>query len=107
MYVLYALMHAVAFYGAIFYDKLHFIKTAFLFFISVGLLIAINKIILSVFIPKTVETTVPFGDLRIQSDQQTFEINVSQQDYWMIAIISVLAVIFWIAAYYRLKEKQV
>ena len=107
MYILYALMHAVAFYGAIFFDKLHFIKTAFLFFISVGLLIAINKILLSVFIPKTVETTVPFGDLRIQSDQQTFEINVSQQDYWMIAIVSVLAVIFWIAAYYRLKEKQV
>jgi len=107
MYILYALMHAVAFYGAIFYDKLHFIKTAFLFFISVGLLIAINKILLSAFIPKPVDITVPFGDLRIESAQQTFEINVSYQDYWMIAVVSVLAVILWVAAYYRLKEKQV
>ena len=107
MYVLYALMHAVAFYGAIFFDKLHFIRTAFLFFISVGLLISVNRILLGVFIPRPVDITVPFGGLRIQSNQRTFEINISHQDYWMITIISVLAVIFWIAAYYRLKEKQV
>ncbi|HWZ03748.1 MAG TPA: hypothetical protein VNX40_09060 [Mucilaginibacter sp.] len=107
MYIVYALLHSIAFYGAIFYEKLHFIKTAFVFFISFGLLIATNKFLLSAFIPKTIDMSVPYGNLRIQSDQQTFEISISQQDYYMIWIITVLALVFWTAAYYRLKEKQV
>jgi hypothetical protein len=107
MYLLYAMLHSIAFYGAIRFEKLHFIKTAFLFFISIAVLIVFNKTLLDTFLGKPVEMTVPFGNLRVQTNQQTIDINLNQQDYYMLVILAVLAVIFWAAAYYRLKEKQV
>jgi hypothetical protein len=107
MYILYAMLHSIAFYGAILFEKLHFIKTAFLFFISIAVLIIFNKILLGIFLGKPVEMSVPFGNLRVQTNQQTIDINLTREDYSMLMILVVLAVIFWAAAYYRLKEKQV
>jgi len=108
MFVLYAFLHSVAFLGAIFFEKLHFIKTAFLFFISLTLLIIINKILLDSLIGQKMDTPVPFGNVRLRLSGQAAEISLTNlQDNWLILIISVLAVLFWAAAYYRLKEKQV
>jgi len=108
MFVLYAFLHSVAFLGAIFFEKLHFIKTAFLFFISLMLLIIANKILLGTLIGEKMDTPVPFGYVRLRLNGQAAEIGLTSfQDNWLILIISVLALIFWVAAYYRLKEKQV
>ncbi len=45
--LIYAFLHAIAFWGAIYFNKLHFIKTGFVFFVFMGLLILFNKIMLS------------------------------------------------------------
>ena len=39
----YAMLHAVALWGALFFEKLHFIKTAFSLFILMALLAMANK----------------------------------------------------------------
>jgi len=108
MYLLYAFLHSVAFFGAIFFDKLHFIKTAFVFFISLAIFTLINQFILSQLLSKNVAATVIFGDLRVMNDGRDININITQQeDSFLLCLLTVLAVIIWLAAYYRLKEKQV
>jgi hypothetical protein len=108
MFLLYAFLHSVAFLGAIFFEKLHFIKTAFLFFISLAILILFNRVMLGILLGRKIEVTIPFGNLRFIDNNHVTDINITQQQYsYLLVFITVLAVIFWVAAYYRLKEKQV
>src|SRR6202012_5282589 len=44
--LIYAFLHAIAFWGAVYFNKLHFIKTGFVFFVCLGLLILLNQIML-------------------------------------------------------------
>ena len=107
MWLAYAFLHAVALYGAIFFERLHFIKTAFIFFISLALLVIINKIILSALLGRAVETTPPFGSVRFPGGGPEVGVVENLQESYMLCLVAVLAVIFWMAAYWRLKEKQV
>jgi len=59
--LIYAFLHSIAFWGAIYFEKLHFIKTAFFFFVSLGILILLNKTILGVMTGRKVEAVPPFG----------------------------------------------
>ena len=105
--LIYAFLHSVALYGAVFFERLHFIKTAFVFFISLALLVIINKIILGALLGRAVESTPPFSNVRFSGSDQEVRVAEKLQEPYMIWLVTVLAVIFWIAAYWRLKEKQV
>ncbi len=108
IYVAYAFLHSVAFCGAIFFDKLHFIKTAFAFFIFLTILIIVNKIMLDTLLGKNVEVNIPFGSLQFTDHGQIENINISRApETYIVYLAVVLSFVFWIAAYYRLKEKQV
>jgi hypothetical protein len=109
MYLMYAFLHSIAFCGAIWFEKLHFIKTAFVFFIAIAILIVINKMMLTGLLGRAVEATPPFGNLRFadQGNIVDLNINTAHKDKYLVPFISLLTLIFWIAAYYRLKEKQV
>jgi hypothetical protein len=108
VFLLFALLQSIAFYGAIRFKKLHFIKTAFAFFIGIAILVLINQAMLSISLRKSVLPTMPFGMLRFTENSQEKAISLgrNQGDYatWLIII---LVIIFWVAAYFRLKEKQV
>jgi hypothetical protein len=108
VFLLYGLLHSIAFYGAVFFEKLHFIKTAFVFFIALALLIIINHLIQRAMLAKEVMMNVPFGGARFMENKKEEGINITfVHQAHMLILISVLACIFWAAAYYRLKEKQV
>ena len=109
MYLLYAFLNGVAICGAVYFEKLHFVKTALVFFISLAGLIFINKILLGIMLGREVEAAPPFGNLRFSENGHLIDIIVSskQQDNYLALLLLVLAFIFWTAAYYRLKEKQV
>ena len=108
VFLLYAFLQSIAFYGAICFEKLHFIKTAFIFFIGLALLIIINHLIQYGMLGKGVMMDAPFGGARFMENNQEREINltIDRQGY-MLTLIGVLAGVFWVATYYRLKEKQV
>jgi hypothetical protein len=107
-FLMFAFMHAVVLWGAIFYDKLHFVKTAFVFFIGIALLIIINKVMLGCILHKSVLMAPPFGALRIMEHNREVSFFIAQDDGgFIIWLLGALALIFWAAAYYRLKEKQV
>lgn len=107
MYLVYAFLHSIAFYGAIFFEKLHFIKTGFIFFIFFALLIISNKLLLGALLNHPVDPTVPFGRLQFTTNNN-HAVNIGQQeDFLLLVIITLVALFFWIATYFRLKEKQV
>jgi hypothetical protein len=109
MGLIYAFLHAIAFWGAICFNKLHFIKTAFVFFIFLGLLILFNKIVLTSMIGRNVDAAPPFGNLRFQDGGRQVDITLANaRDNPMLTFLVLgLTLVIWIAAYYRLKEKQV
>jgi hypothetical protein len=108
VFLLFALFQSIAFYGAICFKKLHFIKTAFAFFIAIAISILCNKIILGLLLGRSVLPTMPFGMLRFMENNREKAINLGRhQGDYATCLIAVLVVIFWVAAYFRLKEKQV
>jgi hypothetical protein len=108
MYLVFAFLHAIAFFGAIYFEKLHFIKTAFAFFIIIAGLILLNKSLLSVFIGKSVDASPPFGNMRFAEGAQMVDIKIEKQNTpYILYLFIILTFIFWVAAYFRLKEKQV
>jgi hypothetical protein len=108
VFLLYGLLQSIAFYGAICFEKLHFVKSAFVFFIAVALLIIINHLTQQVMLGREVMVDVPFGGAHFMENRKEEGINLTvAHQGQMLILISVLACIFWAAAYYRLKEKQV
>ena len=106
--LIYLFLHAVCIWGAIFFHKLHFIKTGFLFFISMAVLALLNSFIMKAFIGKEVKAAIPFGPLTIKNIQGDININLPEEQQPLIAIAFILiAVVLWAASYLRLKEKEV
>jgi len=109
MVLVYAFLHSIAFLGAAYFNKLHFIKTAFVFFVIMGLLILFNKIVLTTMIGRNVDAAPPFGNLRFPDNGREVDITLPDAGHnpILLYLIMVLTLLIWIAAYYRLKEKQV
>lgn len=109
MFVVYACLHAIALCGAIYHEKMHFIKTGFVFFIAIAFLILANKIVQEGMFGRSVEASPPFGNLRFSEGSRITEVYIFQsiRNDYMIFLVTALALIFWVAAYYRLKEKQI
>jgi len=109
IYLIYAFLHGIALCGALYFEKLNFIKTGFFFFICLGILVFFNKVILGILLNRTIEIAPPFGSIRIKENDQFYQIYIAgkQQDYYQMSVVVILAFILWAAAYHRLKEKQV
>ncbi len=106
--LVFAMMHAIAMCGAIFFNKLHFIKTAFIFFIGVMLLMLANTPIIEMLIGRDIVAAVPFAQVNFYEGHDFFSIVPSgNMDAFFTCLTTGLAVILWAAAYFRLKEKQV
>ena len=109
-YVIFTLFHAFAFFGAIFFKKLHFVKTAILFFICGGMLFLINAFVLnSLFVAHTTfEVTVPFGGIMITENDNFSSLVVTDDMFTYAKVVFVIVILlFWTVTYFRLKEKEV
>lgn len=108
MYLVFAFLHAIAFFGAVYFEKLHFIKTGFAFFIIIAVLILLNKGLLSIFFGRPVDASPPFSNVRFAESGQMVDIKIERQNApYILYLFIILTFIFWVAAYFRLKEKQV
>lgn len=107
-FVLYPVLHAIILFGAIYFEKLHFIKSGFAFFIGIFLLGLINRPIISSMIDKTIVGITIFSPLEITDGKAYWEIFPSEIQKQTIGIVIVIVVVLlWISAYFRLKEKEV
>jgi hypothetical protein len=106
--LLYAFLHGVAMFGAIFFKKLHFIKTGVIFFVGLMALSLINKSVVEMALGREVISAVPFAQVNFYEGHSYFSIATSNTpDSFFIGLGLILAVTLWVAAYFRLTEKQV
>lgn len=113
IYVVYAFLHGIVIYGAIFFKKMHFIKTAFSFFVLLMIIWFVNDWILELTTRQAISHNPPFAGMSFSYDvsgRSPGYANIDLTPYpfnWMLALFGALGVLFWFAAYYRLKEKKV
>lgn len=107
-FIIYTLLHGIAFLGAIYFERMQFIKTAFAFFIAAFLLALLNKPIMNMMIDaKTVGGTI-FSPVDILDGKTSWTIRQTDlQDYTGAIALGIIVMLLWISAFFRLKEKEV
>ena len=121
VFIAYAFLHSIVIYGAIHFKKLHFIKTAFAFFVILFIIWLANDQLLQLMIHHKINGNPPFTGLNfsneiitkangavINRDMQYFNVDLPDETTkWIFILFSLLSVMIWSAAYYKLKEKRV
>jgi hypothetical protein len=108
-FVYYALFNGLTLWGAVFFEKMHFIKTAVIFFICLIILVVLNNQLLKLFIgDKDLQEGMPFQGVRFNDETHYWRIYPDQSisDYGKY-IIELIALFLWTSAFFRLKEKEV
>ena len=106
--VLYTFLHALAIFGAILFEKLQFIKIGFAFFIGYAVTMLLNTFFFEAITGKEVRAAQPFGFLNFDSDGKFYSIAATgPATAWIPVLLVTGSILIWVAAYYRLKEKQV
>ncbi|WP_293304114.1 hypothetical protein [Pedobacter sp. UBA5917] len=104
----FAVLHAICFIGAIFFERLHFIKTAFLFFVFILLISLLNPVLLHWIFGITIDKGVPFGAVGITEHGNFWMIRRNTVgDYILLVSLILVCVSLWAGTYFKLKEKQV
>jgi hypothetical protein len=107
IFAVYALLHALALLGSIFFRKSHFIKTVFTGFVVAVLVVILNKLSLEMLLGRRLDNAIPFGRAGY-SDEGYSYLSMDLPDMQPIMLVYVaLALLIWAAAYFKLKEKQV
>jgi hypothetical protein len=105
--ILFSLLHAISMYGAVRFEKLHFIKVGFSFLTFYALLILVNTVFLGVIVGRQIYPATPFAFLNFPEGKKFSSIGLNQQQStWVFIMLPVVSLLFWIAAYFKLKEKQ-
>lgn len=105
---MFAVLHAVCFIGAIFFDKLHFIKTIFSFFVLLLLVALLNPVLVKAIFQTEVKDSIPFVSVEVILDSKPWSIMPTAASNLILLVTSFLIVIaLWLGTYFRLKEKQV
>ena len=101
------ILHAVALWGAIYFEKAHFIKTAFVVFGLFGVLSVLNYQALKLLISPEVRPMPLFTKVVLTEGSKFYSLDVPEgQMVWLSAVPVALAALLWAAAYFRVTEKQ-
>jgi len=102
------LLHGVSFLGSVFFQKLHFIKTALVFFLVLTILVFANQALARLIMDHHVSVRMPLSNLFIKEGTSMYYIDTHASMPLILTImLSVGALCLWAAAYFKLKEKQV
>jgi len=110
LFLVYSVLQAVSLFGAVFFRKLHFIKTGFTFFIALGVAIFLNTLFLKIVTGLgNVKLALPFTFFNFYIHDRFYSISLNDPGTAMLIwlVMMLVTLLIWIAAYFRLKEKQV
>ncbi|MDO7846946.1 hypothetical protein Q5H92_11300 [Hymenobacter sp. M29] len=102
------LLNGVGLWGAIYFEKAHFIKTAFAVLLLMGVLSTLNHQVLKLIVGKAdMRVAPPFTAVVFSEGQQFFRIGLpDDQMNWLAWVPLLLAGLLWLASYFRVTEKQ-
>ena len=104
----FAIINSICFIGAIWFEKMHFIKTAFVFLIFVLLLTFFNYLSIGWMFNVNVAKASPFNGIGFLENGKFWFIRGNHQsNIILFATVVLTSSILWICSYFRLKEKQV
>ena len=107
-FIFYTFVHAVTFLGAIYFEKLHFIKTGFAFFICIILLGLLNTPIINSMIDMHINGSTMFSPINITEGKNSWTIRAAEvQDHTVYIILAIIVLLLLVSAFFRLKEKEV
>ncbi|SHH06775.1 hypothetical protein [Pedobacter caeni] len=108
VFLFYMVFHSLAFLGAIFFEKIHFIKTAFVVFLLTGVIVLINQPMVSALFDVKLEKVVPFVSLGIRESDRYYIVDpLPSIKPVMFGLSLTIVVLLWVGAYFKLKEKEV
>ncbi|WP_342329101.1 hypothetical protein [Pedobacter sp. FW305-3-2-15-E-R2A2] len=108
VFLFYAILHSLAFLGAIFFEKIHFIKTAFVVLLLCLLAVLVNQPIADALFDVKLEKVVPFVSIGIQEGGHYYQISPLPSIEPVMFGLSLACIgLLWIGAYFKLKEKEV
>lgn len=106
--IFYALFNAVMLVGSVYFNKNHFIKTAFAGFVALILFYNLNKQMAQAMLGRDLLSAGPFSVAVFMEDDKRFDVGAYQGiEPLILLLFLVLAFIAWVAAYFKLSEKQV
>ncbi|QTE39754.2 hypothetical protein J3L18_12095 [Mucilaginibacter gossypii] len=104
----YTVLHAMALFGAVYFSKAHFVKSAFVFFITVITLILVNRFAMELVTGRPLFSAIPFGPLNFEENKSNVSLHLNQGLMIKFAVLPlVVAVLLWIGAYLRFLEKEI
>lgn len=107
-FIAFTLLHAVSLIGAIYFDKKHFIKIAFAFFLFMISLSLINYGLIKSMFQTDVRAVLPFSQFNIREGDFFYKLEPSQfAQHIFLGLTFAVVILLWTATYYKLKEKQV
>ncbi|WP_140465657.1 hypothetical protein [Hymenobacter nivis] len=106
-YFYYAALHAGALWGAIYFEKNHFIKTAFGALVLAVVLVTANYQVVKAFTGESLQMASPFSGITLNDATGFYHVSLPEaQAQWYILLPLALAALLWRATYLRLTEKQ-
>lgn len=108
VFLFYAIFHSLAFLGGIFFEKIHFIKTAFVVLLLCLLAVLINQPIADALFDVKLAKVVPFVSLGIEEGGRYYLVRpLPSIEPVMFGLSLSCIALLWIGAYFKLKEKEV
>ncbi|MGI4871578.1 MAG: hypothetical protein ACRYFX_10415 [Janthinobacterium lividum] len=102
--ILALLLHAVAFWGSIYFKKLQLVKTGCVALGAFVVLLLVNYQLVRVLLGTKIQLALPFGAVMLPSGPPLHLPTAHLP--WQALVELVLAALLWAAAYARLTEKQ-
>lgn len=107
-YMTFLFFHSIAFLGAIFFNKMHFIKAAFTFFITLIVVVFFNFLIVRMVFGENIHISAPFDGMSILEGKTYYYLDRTETGKSILAyMLLALTLLLWTTAYFKLKEKQV
>lgn len=104
----YAILHSICFFGAVFFDRFHLIKTASSFFLFGLILFLVNGLIANSIFDVRIFQSPPFGNLGIEENGISYSVEpVAMTDVYVNYAVTVMIGLLWLGTYFKLKEKEV
>ena len=101
------LLNSVFLWGAIYFEKAHFVKTGFVVFLGMAALSVLNYRALLSLLSGEVRFAPPFTGAGLQEGEAFYTLTLPEtQTAWLALLPLALAALLWLAAYFRLTEKQ-
>lgn len=104
----YALFNALMLVGSAYFNKHHFIKTAFAGFLGLLLFYNLNKLWVQAMLGRELVSAGPFSAAYFMENDKRFDVGAYEGNESLVLLLLVaLALISWAVAYFKIKEKQV